>query len=257
METNGENYFCPYCRTHYQAEAYKYLITRFFIEGAFHPFRSIWLLFLPPLVLAVLQGKGMLRQEQWESLLVSVSYALGIFFTVLFFFALAKGLKAFFRHLSVQKKIRTHDPGFSREIFTMRLNDLLSMNPEILIPEKDQKKKPCGVICRNVLNLEFQSYERRDDLEIVKCRGTADALYLKGHPGQVHLQDRYQKFTVRVARIYGTLTPVHYLPDQFTCRNCGSHQVTEHAGMQVCSFCHTKHPMESIDWVLCRQIRGD
>ena len=59
------------------------------------------------------------------------------------------------------------DPNFSAEIFTMRLNDLLSRHPEVLISDEEAQKGYCGIICRSVQYLQFSDYERQNDLEIV------------------------------------------------------------------------------------------
>jgi Zn finger protein HypA/HybF involved in hydrogenase expression len=250
MEIESENYFCPYCRTHYKAEAYKYLISRFFIEEVFHNFRYLWIFFGPVIVLGILQAAGFLDEKQGESIILILATPLAILLTFLFFYSLIKGLRNFFRHKAIIRKIRKFDPNFSEEITRLRLNDLLSMHPESLITEEKEAGETSGIICRNVVHMEFRSYQRQDDLEIIKCFVKADALFLKGQANRVRLKDKYKKFTVYLKRTFGTFTPLHYLPDQYTCHKCGSHQMTEDEGMQVCSFCHTKQPMESIDRVL-------
>ncbi len=250
MQVEGENYLCPFCRTRYRAEAYRYVMTKFFIEQPLRNLRFICFILVPALILAILQVSGTISQQQWQSASLYISTVVAIFVTALFFFALAKGLRDFFAHQGVKKKIRSHDPNFSEEVFTLRLNNLLAMQPEILCPSQEDDRGATGVICRNVLRLNFCSYEQQGDLEVIECCGKLDALFLKGRPGHVELKDRHKKVSLRLARTYGTLTPVLYLPDQFTCRNCGSHQMTEQAGMQVCRFCHTSIPMEDLDWIL-------
>lgn len=246
LEMESETYFCPYCRSCYKAEAYNYLLTRFIIEGALRNLPYLFFLFLPALFLAILQVKGVIHEEQMET----IAYIGGILLSFLLLCALGFGCYISFRHRKVLKNIRDHDPHFSGEIFTQRLNDLLVMYPEVLMPAQKSKGGSCGVICRNVLHLVFHDYERIDDVEIIECRGQADTLWLQGKPHHVCLWDKRKKFTVRLARVYGTLTPLHYLPDQFTCPHCGSHQMVEQVDKQVCAFCHTERPMESVDWVL-------
>jgi Zn finger protein HypA/HybF involved in hydrogenase expression len=249
LEADGENYHCPYCQSEYRTEAYKYMLTRFFIEPVFRDLRFLWLILIPAMVLGILQGIGVTSEQQAESLNLVFSMIMGTLLTVLLFYALGRGLRDFLRDRAVKRTIRTHDRDFSEEVFTQRLNNLLAMNPELLLPDKESENER-GVICRSVQQLQFNSYERQNDLEIVECSGIADALFLKSDSDRVQLKDKQQKFTLSLARVYGALTPVHYIPDQFTCPHCGSHQVTEHAGVQVCSHCHAKLPMESIDWVL-------
>lgn len=246
METESENYFCPYCQSHYQAEAYEYKMARFFIEGAFHNFHYALFFFIPLIILAILQGKGMVKDHQMELF----AYAGGILVFLLICYALGKGLMTIVRHQGVLHKIRRHDPHFSGEIFTTHLIDSLARHPEILLAGKNRQTETSGVICHNVTGLQFQQYERKGPLEIVECRGKVDALYLNGRPGRVRLREKRKKMTLRMARNYETLTPVHYLPDQFTCPHCGSHQVSDHEGDQVCRFCQTEIPRESMDWVL-------
>lgn len=246
MEAESENYFCPYCQSRYQAEAYEYKMARFFIEGAFHHFQYALLFLLPIFVIAFFQAKGIIGERQIERF----SYAGGLLISFLLCFALVKGLLILFRHQTVLHKIKSHDPHFSGEIFTMHLIDLFTIHPEILISTNESNKGSCGIICRNVRHLQFRRYERKNDQEIVECIGKVDALYLNGNPGHVHLRDKETKITIHLARRYGTLTPVHYLPDQFTCPNCGSHQISDHDGIQVCQFCRTELPMDTIDWVL-------
>lgn len=246
MEAESENYFCPYCQSHYHAEAYEYKLARFFIEAAFHNFHYALFFFIPIFLMAILQVKGIL--SEWQIGLFS--YLGGILLAILFFLALIKGLMAILRHQGVLHKIRRHDPHFSGEIFTTRLIDSLARHPEILLAGKNRQAEMSGVICHNVTGLQFERYERKGSLEIVECRGKVDALYLEGSPGRVRLRERRKKITLRMARNYGTLTPVHYLPDQFTCPHCGSHQVSDYEGGLVCRFCQTEIPVERIDWVL-------
>lgn len=251
LEAEGENFSCPYCGSHYQAEAYKYLLTRFFIEKVFKGIRYFWLLMLVLSIPAILTASKVITEEQWQHYELYFVYLIGTPLVALFFYGLFKGFKDFFRHRSVQRKVRLQDPNFSAEIFTLRLNDLLSRYPEILLSDEEVQKGHRGLICRSVQYLQFSGYERSNHLEIIECRGQVDALCLQGNPQHVRLKDKHKKFTLRLARVYGTLTPVHYSPDQFTCKNCGSHQMTEQEGMQVCSYCHAEIPMESLDWVLC------
>ncbi|MDO5016591.1 MAG: TFIIB-type zinc finger domain-containing protein [Eubacteriales bacterium] len=284
LEAEGENYHCSYCRSEYCTEAYKYMLTRFFIEPVFRDLRFLWLIFIPAIALGILQETGITSEQFTESLSLVFSMVMGTLLTVLLLYALGKGLRNFLRDRAVKRKIRTHDRDFSEEVFTQRVNDLLAVHPELLISDKLSKngrvsstshsisntarseailgatsgsasvinhgEETLGIICRNVRQLQFCNYERENDLEIVECCGLADALFIKGDVRHVRLKDKRQKFTLRLARIYGVLTPVHYIPDQFTCPNCGSHQFTEHAGVQVCSHCHTELPMERIDWVI-------
>lgn len=106
MEAESENYFCPYCQSHYQAEAYEYKLARFFIEGTFHKFHYALLFFIPIFLIAILQVKGILGEREIELF----SYLGGILLAILFFLALAKGLMAIIRHQDVLHKIRSHDP---------------------------------------------------------------------------------------------------------------------------------------------------
>lgn len=250
MQEEAENYYCPFCRTKYAAESYKYHLGRFFVEGALRDLRFIWIIIIPAAVLSILQLKGFITESEGETITIIISFILAVALTVLFFYSLAKGIKGYMNHKKVQKKIRQNDPNFSSEIFTLRLNDILTTHPEVLISEKEEKDKTLGIICRNLMQLQFQNYTKVDDQEIVECSCKVDALYLRGDPGRVRLEDKTKKIKIRVKRAFGTLTPVHYAPDQFTCKSCGSHQEVEHDGMQVCSYCRTKIPMENIDWVL-------
>lgn len=246
LSANSENYFCPYCHSHYQAEAYAYRMTRFIIEGAFHDLRYFWMALIPPFILAVLQVRGLLSEQELER----VTYGAGTLLAFLVFFALIYGIRTWIQHQRVLKKIKNHDPHFSGEIFTSRLLDALSSHPEYLIPKESHEKAQCGVICQNVTRLQFIRYQRQKDLEIVDCRGKVAALYLKGSPQHVHIRAKRKNVTFRMARAYGSLTPVYYMPDQFTCPNCGSHQLTGHEGRPVCTYCYTELPLEKIDWVL-------
>ena len=245
-EAEGDTYFCPYCHSRYQTEAYHYLLTRFFMEGAFHNLRYVLFLLIALFLIALLQVKGKISPQQVELF----SYVSGTFCTILFFFALVKGIAAYSSHRSVLQKIRSHDAHFSCEIFTMRLIDLLTQYPETLIPFQDPEKVSQGVIVKNIQHLQFQSYQRKNDWEIVECLGKVDGLYLTGTSKHVHIRERRKKIKICLARKYGTLTPVHYVPDQFTCPHCGSHQISEHGGDQVCSFCQSKIAVEEMDWVL-------
>ncbi|MDD7732234.1 MAG: hypothetical protein PT957_00590 [Firmicutes bacterium] len=64
MEAKSENYFCPYCQSHYQAEAYEYKLARFFIEGAFLNFHYALFFFIPIFFMAILQMKGILGERE-------------------------------------------------------------------------------------------------------------------------------------------------------------------------------------------------
>lgn len=242
LKAEAENYHCPYCQSEYRAEAYKYMLTRFYIKPVFRNFRYLWFIFIPAFVLGLLQVAGLCNEQQAESANYVFSLVMGTVLTLLLFYALAKGLRDFWRDRSVKRKIRAHDHDFSEEVFTQRLNDLLAIHPELLNAE--------NVICRCVHDLQLRSYERQNDLEIVECHGLADSLFLKNNSKRVKLKDKQQGFTLRLARVYGALTPVHYFPDQFTCPNCGNHQLIQQADIQVCSHCKSKLSQENFDWIL-------
>lgn len=249
MEAEGEDYYCPYCHSHYQAEAYHYLITRFFIESVFHHLHYVLFILIFPFTLAILLNKGIISQESTEI----ISSVVGVCLSIFFLLAIAKGIKIYLRHQSVLQKVRSHDPHFSGEIFTMRLIDLLMQYPETLLMKAPAENQKQGVICHNFQHLQFCSYKRQDDLEIITCLGRVDALYLSGNSAKVHLQEKQEKMAISMARKYGTLTPIHYLPDQFTCPQCGEHQMSEHDGAKVCCYCQAKIPAETIDWILYPQ----
>ena len=264
LDAEGENYFCPYCRTRYQAEAYHYLLTRFFIEGALRNMRYVFLVLLIPLAIAISQVKGLITQAQVNS----ISTFFGVVFSIVIILAMLRSFGAYFRHSTVIQKIRQHDPRFSVEIFTMRLIDLLTGQPETALAawgvlhsagngsdhgSGGAGECPIGVIFKNVQHLTFRTYRHDGDLEIVECVGKVDALFLSRAGKRVHIEEKRKKMSVCLARRYGTVTPLHYMPDQFTCANCGAHQVVEQAGDQICRFCHTRIPMVNLDWVLCTQ----
>ncbi len=250
METQGEDYHCHYCGSHYKAEALKYLLMRFFIKNSFQGIWFLWVILAPAIILAILLQTQIINQQEWEILTQYVGLFIGVFATGLILLALGIGLKRFIKHYRARKKILSHDMHFSAEIFTSRVSDLLRTHPEILLEDQKHSNKHRGVICRSVQKLEIRDYHHQGDLEILDCVGQVDALFLYGSEKRVRLRDKSKKVTLRLARTYGTLTPVHYMPDQFTCRNCGSHEMVEHEGVQVCSYCQTERPMESIDWVL-------
>lgn len=250
LEVEGENYFCPSCRTSYQAEAYRYLLTRFFIEGAFSKLYYVLFVLVPAFILAMLQAKGKISQAQTEI----ISSIVGVVFSFLIIFALIRSLILYFAHREVVNNIKQHDPHFSIEIFTMRLIDLLTQQPEILLlinsSGKSFDKNQTGVICKNFRHLEFRTYRRENDLEIIGCSGKVDAIFLNRIDRHVHIKEKHEKATIYLARKHGVLTPIHYVPDQFTCPNCSGHQTFCQVGNQVCNFCHSSIPISDIDWML-------
>lgn len=246
LKAESENYFCPYCHSEYKAETYEYLFTRFFIEGALRDLHYTLFIFIPILILAILQASNIISEHQMGIF----SIALGTIFALIVIFAIAMGIGAFLRHQSILKKIRKHDPNFSREIFTMRLMDLVTEQPERLLSSKKNEEEAKGVICNNIQPIQLLNYERKDDFEIVTCKGDLDALYLTGNQKKVKIKEKRKKFKMSMARKYGTLTQSHYIPDQFTCPNCGGHQISKTDGVQVCDYCQSKIAMEEIDWVL-------
>ncbi|MDD7543261.1 MAG: hypothetical protein PUJ57_02395 [Peptoniphilaceae bacterium] len=248
MEAQGDKYHCDYCDTWYVAEAYKYLLTRFFIDPVFKHRRYVFLFFLFLFILGVIPQSGLVDTKQWEKISIVMTMGVSVILVALFFVALGIGLYKLFKEKILLRKIRHHDPHFSKESFTSRANDLLGMHPEIILKENDNGKQ--GVICRSIQELQLTNYERKGNWEFVEFTGKADVLYLDGSEQTVRLKDQMDKFALRLGRIYGTLTPVHYAPDQFTCQNCGSHEIVEHEGVQVCSYCQTERPLETIDWVI-------
>lgn len=250
LTAQGDKFHCTYCGSWYEAEAYKYLLTRFYMESAFKGFRYAWLVLVPIFIVAILPAAGLLDRQQGEALVNGFSVAASLVLTLLFFGALAVSLARLFKDRRYLRSIRRHDPYFSQEIFRNRVTDLLAMHPELLLSGARAGKPGQGVICRSVQEQRISNYERQGAWEFVELEGKADALFLDGSGHRVRLRHRMAKFHLRLGRIYGTLTPVHYSPDQFTCQNCGSHEIIEHAGTQVCSYCHTERREETIDWVL-------
>ncbi len=251
LEAQGDKYHCEYCGTYYDAEAYHYLLARFFIHPIFKKWRRyVWPVFLLILLIVGIEHAGLMELQKWEKLTISASYLVGAILLILFFVALTIGLVKRHKEKAILSRIHRHDPHFSKEILTARANELLGMHPELLIKENHRGQGKQGVICRSIQTLQLSKYEREGNWECLEMNGKADVLFLHGSNQKVRLKDQELSFTLHLGRLYGTLTPVHAIAEQFSCQSCGSHEMIEDEGVQVCTYCQADRPMESIDWVL-------
>lgn len=239
----GTGFKCEYCETEYKSEATKLMISRFQYKSAFRGISNFFVGFLILFVIVALYQSGIFIEEIPDSVLLKIYLALGAILTflffVLFFISLYKILKSKFTELRIRKK----DKNFSNDIFMQHVTDLIQMNREHLHSEKK--------IIRGVDGYMYiEKYRVHNGKEYVTVKCMFNTLNFMPKGSTIKVKEGREKYEFDIYRDVDTVSKVYYEPDQFTCINCGSHQIIKYKKIQKCSYCNTEIDMSKIDWVL-------
>lgn len=247
LKTIGTGFKCEYCGTEYKSEATKLMISRFQYENAFRGVSNFFVGFLILFVIVALYQSGIFIEEIPDSVLLNISMILGtiltVLFFVLFFISLYKILKSKFTELKIKKK----DINFSNDIFMQHVTDLIQMNRERVHGEKK--------IIRGVDGYMYiENYRVLNGKEYVTVKCMFNTLNFKTKGSKIKVEEKREKYEFDIYRDIYTVSKVYYEPDQFTCINCGSHQLIKYRKIQKCSYCKNEIDMSKIDWVLKYKI---
>ncbi|HHX67197.1 MAG TPA: hypothetical protein GX708_03960 [Gallicola sp.] len=247
MEHLGDQFHCAYCGSTYATEAVRYLLSRFQIDDAMKGVSKIWYVLGPMIVLVLLQQFGIINPNLFMKLQFYFSIVVAVILTVLFFGALGYGIYQQLKNYLVRSKLQAKDPNFSKELLQQRIIDILQLDPQIL---QEHGKFKGNILCRNIPMLIFKKYHLDDQNEEIELVCKVNGLYIQGSPDRPKLKDKQKKYRIVLYRRANVITKVHYEPDQYTCNNCGSHEVIKSSDEQICSYCGTRQAMDAIDWVL-------
>lgn len=239
----GTGFKCYYCETEYKGETTKWMLSRFYYNNAFRGISNFFVMLLIVFLLVALYQSGIFVQNVPDFVFVRIYLAIATVLTVLFFVLSFYSLHIIIKSKIAEMKIKKKDKIFSKDIFMQHILDLLQMDKNIINEEKKIIRAVDGY-------MYIENYRVVSDKEFVTVKCMLNTLNFKRNGSTIKIKEQREKHEFDIYRNIEVLSKIYYEPDQFTCVNCGSHQLIKYKKVQKCSYCKNEIDMSKIDWVL-------